>query len=41
MTHPNEDLFRRLFDAYRQGDREAAVHFFSPDAESHYAGPAC
>lgn len=29
----------RLFDAYRQGDREAAVRFFSADAVFHYAGP--
>lgn len=39
MTHPNEDMFRRLFDAFRQGDRQAAVRFFSPDAQFHYAGP--
>lgn len=37
--HPNEDLFRRLFDAYRQGDRDAAVRFFSADAVFHYSGP--
>lgn len=37
--HPNEELFMRLFDAYRQGDREAAARFFSPDAHFHYAGP--
>ncbi len=39
MTHPNEDMFRRLFDAFRQGDRQTAVRFFSPDAEFHYSGP--
>jgi ketosteroid isomerase-like protein len=37
--HPNEELFMRLFDAYRQGDREAAVRSFSTDAVFHYAGP--
>jgi ketosteroid isomerase-like protein len=37
--HANEDLFRRLCDAYRGGDRDAAVRFFAPDAVIHYSGP--
>ena len=38
MAHPNEDLIRRLFDAFRRGDREEAVALFAEDAVFRYPG---
>lgn len=39
MSHPNEDLIRRLFDVFRRGDREGAAALFAEDAVFSYPGP--
>lgn len=39
MSHPDEELIRRLFETYRSGDREATARFFAEDAVFRYAGP--
>lgn len=38
MSHPNEELIRRLFETYRSGDRSATAGFFAEDAVFRYAG---
>src|SRR5579859_5367075 len=39
MTHPNEDLIRRGFEAYGRGDIQALMtEFFSPDIIWHMPG---
>lgn len=39
MPHPNEELFGRMLEVWRSGDRQAAAGFFSEDAVFRYAGP--
>lgn len=39
MSHPNEELIRRLFDLFMRGDRQEAVRLFTNDAALAYPSP--
>ncbi len=38
MTHPNEDLIRRLYDAFGRGDMDTVGKLFADDIVFHVSG---
>jgi len=38
MAHPNEDMMRKLYDAFNKGDFEMVTSSFAPDIVGHVPG---
>ena len=38
MAHPNEEMLRKLYDAYNKGDIETVMRSLAPDVVGHVPG---